>query len=285
MVQSQILREILWVVETGYSHIISETDARVEYVVSTKDQLIDALESAKSGEIIFIKGSTVIDMTGTPDTVIPAGVIVASDRGNGSSEGALIHYTSNNNSRYGTSLFEAGGNNIRITGLRLEGEMLPQDGTGNGEASYLIAIKVQNRTGLEVDNCEIRGWAWSGVTTSESTGTYIHHNYIHHNQARGEGYGIDIYGGDLLVEANIFNNNRHDIAAGGYPDESYEARYNLVRGEGNATGGHHFDVHAFPVPETNESIAGFEYKIHHNTFELTSMPAIGIRAVRKKVYG
>jgi len=267
---------------TGYTRIISETDADVTYSVSTRDQLLSALKSAQPGEVVFVQGSSVIDMTGTPDTVIPDTVTLASDRGINGSLGALIQYTYNNNERFGTSLFDVGGNNVRVTGLRLEGEMLPQDGTGNGEASYMRAIKEQNKAGLEVDNCEIRGWAWSCITTANSTGTYIHHNYLHHNQARGEGYGADIYGGDMLVEANIFNYNRHDIAAGGYPGESYEARYNLVLEGGNAIGGHHFDVHAYPVPETNESIAGYEYKIHHNTFRLTSIPAIGIRAVPQK---
>ena len=203
----------------GYTRIITEKDPRVKYVVSTKDQLVAALKTAKSGEVVFVKGSAVIDMTGTPNTVIGGGVTLASDRGNGGSQGALIKYTSNN--RYpGASLFVAGGNNVRITGLRLEGEMLPQDGRGSGEAYYLRAISAKNKAGLEVDNCEIRGWAWSCVTVMDCTGTNIHHNYMHHNQARGEGYGADIYGGDMLVEANIFNYNRHDIAAGGYPGKA-----------------------------------------------------------------
>jgi PKD repeat protein len=270
---------------TGYSRIITESDTRVKYVVSTKDQLIAALKSAKSGEVVFVKGSAVIDMTGTPNTVIPAGVIVASDRGSGGSLGALIKYTYNNNGRYGTALFVVGGNTVRVTGLRLEGEMLPQDGTGNGEANYLAAISVRNKAGLEVDNCEIRGWAWSCVTTADSTGTNIHHNYMHHNQARGEGYGADIYGGDMLVEANIFNYNRHDIAAGGYPGERYEARYNIVRGDGHPIGSHHFDVHGCnPYNYADDSdtsplfIAGDLYRIHHNTFEPGQQAPIGIRS-------
>jgi PKD repeat protein len=268
----------------GYTRIIAEKDPRVKYVVSTKDQLVAALKTAKSGEVVFVKGSAVIDMTGTPNTVIPGGVTVASDRGNGGSQGALIKYTSNN--RYaGASLFVVGGNNVRVTGLRLEGEMLPQDGRGNGEAYYLRAISAKNKAGLEVDNCEIRGWAWSCVTVMDCNGTNIHHNYMHHNQARGEGYGADIYGGDMLVEANIFNYNRHDIAGGGYPGESYEARYNLVRGDGHPIGSHHFDVHACnPSNYADDSdtssrfIAGNVYRIHHNTFEAGQQAPIGIRS-------
>ncbi len=269
----------------GYNRILSEKDPDVTYSVSTRDQLLSALKRAQPGEVVFVKGSAVIDMTGTPDTVIPDGVTLASDRGIDGSPGALILYTFNNNGRYGTSLFKVAGNNVRVTGLRLEGEMLPRDGTGNGEASYLVAITVRNKAGLEVDNCEIRGWAWSCVTTMDSTGTYIHHNYMHHNQARGEGYGADIYGGDMLVEANIFNYNRHDIAAGGYPGEMYEARYNLVRGDGHPIGSHHFDVHACnPYDYSDDSetsslfIAGDLYKIHHNTFEPGPQAPIGIRS-------
>jgi len=268
---------------SGYTRIITETDSRVKYVVSTRDQLITALKNAKSGDVVFVKGSAVIDMTGTPNNVIPAGVTLASDRGNGGSLGALIKCSYN--TRRGASLFEVGGNNVRVTGLRLEGEMKPQDDESVDDAYYLRAITVQNKAGLEVDNCEIRGWSWSCVTTMDSTGTYIHHNYMHHNQARGEGYGADIYGGDMLVEANIFNYNRHDIAAGGYPRERYEARYNLVRGDGHAIGSHHFDVHACnPNNYDDDSdtgsafIAGDLYKIHHNTFEAGQQASIGIRS-------
>ena len=45
---------------------------------------------------------------------------------------------------------------------------------------------------------------------------YIHHNYIHHNQARGEGYGVNLYGGNALIEANIFDYNRHDVTGAGH---------------------------------------------------------------------
>ena len=41
---------------TGYTRIISETDTRVKYVLSTKDQLLSALKSAQSGGVIFEQG-------------------------------------------------------------------------------------------------------------------------------------------------------------------------------------------------------------------------------------
>ena len=270
----------------GYSRIISETDSQVSSVVSTADQLITALRTAKSGEIIFIKGSSVIDMTPYPAVTIPDGVTLASDRGSKGSQGALLKRLHNVKGGWGEEIFIAGGNNVRLTGLRLEGEMYPQDyGNKPGETydqQYLVGIYAKERTGYEVDNCELRGFAWSAVVSDNCVHSYIHHNYIHHNQARGEGYGVALYGGTSVIEANIFDYNRHSITGTGYPGEGYEARYNIVLGNGNAYGGHHFDVHAYPVPETNESIAGNEYLIHHNTFKLSSLPAIGIRAVPEK---
>ena len=275
----------------GYRDIVCETDTDGDYRVSTGEELLDALALAESGEVICIAGDAVIDLTGTPNNVIPAGVTLASDRGAGGSQGALIRYTYNDNGMYMTSIFVVGGDGVRVTGLRLEGEMFPEDGTGNGESSYLVGIKADSRegdmTGLEVDNCEMAGFAWSCVTTLNVTNVNIHHNSMHHCQARGEGYGYDIYGGNALVEANIFDFNRHDIAAGGYPGESYEARYNIVRPSGHPIGSHHFDVHACnPNDYSDDSeigpdfIAGDLYRIHHNTFEPGGgqQACIGIRS-------
>ncbi len=252
----------------GYTRIISETDSRVKYVVSTASQLITALRSAKSGEVVFIKGNAVIDMTANPKITIPAGVTVASDRGLNGSNGALLKRTRNVNGGWGEEVFIAGGNNVRVTGLRLEGEMYPQDyGNKAGETyenQYLVGIYAKERTGFEVDNCELRGFAWAAVASDNCVQSYVHHSYIHHNQARGEGYGVALYGGTSLIEANTFDYNRHSITSTGYAGESYEARYNVVLGNGNPIGGHHFDVHQ---DERGGSFAGDLYKIHHNTFK------------------
>ena len=162
----------------------------VNYRVSTKEELLSALKSAESGETVFVTGTAVIDLTGTPSVTIPAGVTLASDRGNSDSTGALIKRTQNLGGDWEEPMFIAGGDNVRITGLQLEGEMRPQDDESVEDQYYLVGIYAENRTGFEVDNCEIRGWSWSGVSLREDTNAYIHHNYIHHNQARGEGYGI-----------------------------------------------------------------------------------------------
>jgi PKD repeat protein len=270
----------------GYSRIITGTETGVKYVVSTKADLLTALESAESGEIVFVTGTAVIDLTGEFPVGIPAGVTLASNRGLSGSKGALIKKTAHTpgfigsldiNGWYSSSweepMFYVMGDDVRVTGLQLEGEKYPQD-YGNKkkqtyESEYLVGIFANNKSGFEVDNNEIRGWAWSGISMKDCPDAYIHHNFIHSNQARGEGYGSNLYGGNVLFEANLYDYNRHAITGAGLLGETYEARYNIVLGNGDAIGGHHFDVHQ---DEDGGLFAGDTYRIHHNTF----MDGIGI---------
>jgi len=278
----------------GYSRIISPTDASVKYIVSTKDQLLTALARAQPGEVIFVPGDANIDLTGTWGTVIPAGVTLAGDRGrNGSPGGRIFRYRmsppSADNGYSKEPMLVIGGDNVRITGLRFEGgDRIQDELLENNGIDVKCAIKASERKELEVDNCEFWYWSDSAVHLENSNNStayaYIHHNYMHHCHARGYGYGVVLYGGNVLVEANLFDYTRHAIAAAGYPNEGYEARYNIHLGHGNAIGGHHFDVHGYPPgqKESVDSIAGYEYKIHHNTFESTELPCIGIRALPQK---
>ena len=254
----------------GYSRIIAETDGSVTCVASTREELLDCLENAGPGDVVFVTASADIDMTGTPSVTIPDGVTLASDRGLGGSSGAKIKRTENLNGGWEEPMFVVGGDNVRVTGLRLEGEMYPQDyGNEEGEtyeSDYLVGIYAEERRGFEVDNCEMYGWAWSCVSlrqNAEDPIPYIHHNSIHHNQARGEGYGVNLYGGNALIEANLFDYNRHAITGAGHAGEKYEARYNIILGNGDAIGGHHFDVHQ---DEDGGDFAGDHFLIHHNTF-------------------
>jgi len=259
----------------GYSRIISETSAGVAYVVSTKAELLTALKSAKAGETVFVRGTSVIDMTGTPSVTIPAGVTLASSRGLAGSAGAILKRTKNLNGGWEEPMLIAGGDNVRVTGLRLEGEMYPQDYGNNdviagsiNERYYLVGIYAQNKKGFEVDNCELYGWAWSTISLRGNVNSpvpYIHHNYIHHNQARGEGYGVNLYGGNALIEANLFDYNRHDVTGAGMKGEQYEARYNHHLGHGNPIGATNYDVHQ--DEETGTGLAGNLFRIHHNTID------------------
>ena len=84
---------------------------------------------------------------------------------------ALLKRTKNLNGGWEEPMLIVGGDNVRVTGLRLEGEMYPQD-YGNddvyagsiNERYYLVGIYAQNKKGFEVDNCELYGWAWSTIS-------------------------------------------------------------------------------------------------------------------------
>lgn len=235
----------------GYSEIIDPATA--DHVVDTKTDLLSALSAAASGQVIYVSDSASIDLSGVSDIVIPAGVTLASGRGRAGSAGALLFATEN--SEY--DLFVTGGNGVRITGLRIRGP---------AEVSDVDGIKSAHD--LEIDNNDVsffqRGIGpWDSVNNAVA---HIHHNFIHHNIRPDTGYGISIaHGSSALIEANIFDHNRHSIAATGYPDDSYTARYNIQLGNGSY---HAFDMHGYDensgVPDTN--VAGEYVHIYSNTF-------------------
>jgi hypothetical protein len=232
-------------------------------------------DEAPSGHIVFIATGTTITLLATDNAVtIPAGVTIASDRGYSTNTGGMIKKTLGPGGYVGRALC-IGGANVRITGLILEGEMIAEgaehdDTDGYGEAYLLTGIyngggyMVAGYGGLVVDNCEIRGWGYAGVFSQmvpTATRPWIHHNYIHHM-----GYGVNINGGDGLVEANIFDYNRHDMTGGGLTGEKYEFRYNIILGHGMQTGASHVDVHENEYHATDGlDIAGSTFLIHHNT--------------------
>ena len=269
----------------GYTRIITETDARVKYVVSTKDQLLTALKSAKSGDVVYVQGDANIDMTGTYGTTIPGGVTLASNRGkDGSLGGRIFQNRISGDLTYfqitadNSVLLKAGGDNVRITGLRIEG---PDKTTADLKSMNLgmkYGILERDYRALEVDNCEIWGWSWAGIALRITTGSgnaYIHHNYIHHCQDANVGYGVAVTGGTALVEANLFDYTKHSITGSGLGGEGYEARYNVQLSHATAPV---FDVHPYTTL-SGQSIAGDSYKIHHNTVMVSDNFAVGIRAV------
>jgi hypothetical protein len=262
----------------GYSDAFSATDPRVTAVVRTKAELLSALGSAASGDVVFVAGDAVIDMNGSPFAKVREGITVASDRGRSGSKGALIKMSTPGDN-WETPIFSVQGDNVRFTGLQLEGENYVQDYGNNdvypgsiGEQHYLVGIRSAQYgtptgggfSGLEVDNCELRGFAWAAIMTMEAPNVWVHHNYIHNCEARGEGYGYNIDGGNALVEGNIFDYNRHSITGAGYAGEQYEARYNIIVGNGDAIGAAQFDVHQ---DGKGGSFAGEKFLIHHNTFK------------------
>ncbi len=249
----------------GYTEVVTSWD----YYVTTKAALLSALGSAGAGDVIYIADDAEIDMGSTKRVVIPGGVTLASGRGkilgDTISWGGLIY--TNEHDEAIEYLFRTGGNNVRITGLRLQGPD-PEVGDRLNDHSYhrlITSLQLQHNN-AEVDNCEIYGWSRSGIqvtsTVSSDYPAYIHHNHIHHNRGAGLGYGIVMSGNsDVIIEANYFNYCRHYIASTGDYTQSYEARWNMCGRHGNF---HGLDRHG---------TAGYGGKLtllHHNTLKNTA---------------
>ena len=259
----------------GYSRIVTQIDI----LVKTRQELLDALAQAKSGQIVYVDDSAELNMTGQQKIIIPGGVTLASGRGKDGSRGARIFSTALET----FPLFQAGGPDVRLTGLRLEGpdpeRRTEQMAQLYSEGAY---YSIPNSRGiqsthprLEVDNCEVYAWSHAGVyLMAGASHGHVHHNHMHHNQRSGLGYGVVLDRSNAVIEANLFDWCRHHIAGTGRPGTSYEARYNLVLENANS---HSFDMHGGADRDDGTDIAGDTILIHHNTFRATDVFAVVIR--------
>ena len=119
-------------------------------------------------------------MSGTYNTIIPAGVTLASDRGlQGSLGGKILRHrvAADGTDYYKIPTLIVGGDNVRITGLQIQGFDVNQDQELESVGLEIqSAIKARGVNGLEVDNCEIWGWSHAAVLFENSRSGYIHHN-------------------------------------------------------------------------------------------------------------
>lgn len=270
----------------GYTAVVTEGD----YHVTTLDELIDALSKAQAGEVVFVAGDVVFDCTTRVHNEklvleVPAGVTLASDRGHDGSPGALIH----SDAFTTRPLIRANGADVRITGLRLRGpdpetrqdlhvrssqRAQEQDLEGGFDREYYYQFPTSDgimteHPRLEVDNCDLAGWSHAAVWLRRGDGHHIHHNFIHHNQRHGLGYGVSHDISESLIEYNLFNYNRHSIAATGRSASGYEARHNV---EIQHSVSHCFDMHGGSDRKDGTNIAGTWMKVHHNTFRSHAKP-------------
>ena len=282
---------------TGYSDIILPGNPKIKYTVTNYAEFASALKKTyRKGDIIYIPETASIDMTGHPGVVIPRNVTIASNRGsNGSPGGRFFWLSSPSDSSHGYqtgTMFYIPNDNVRITGLRLEGPHMTTDKSVLASDKQRSAMDLRNGKGLEVDNSEMYGWAYAAVDVETSTGqdalyalglnsaeigsaiANIHHNYIHHCQMDGLGYGVVVCRGTALVKGNLFDYTRHSVTSCGLQSDGYEASYNIHLGNGSI--GSMFDVHGQDVGGV-ERIAGSLVKIHHNTLYWTLDYSIGIR--------
>jgi hypothetical protein len=265
---------------SGYAPIVTQGDFRV----ANLDQLLNALQKAKPGQVVFLPGETEIDCTArvyieSLVLELPGGVTLAGNRGQEGSPGALIY----SDALKTPTLIRVTGPDARITGLRIRGPNPKRYldhhrrsfAEGRGHEYYYKfptsdGIRCEH-DGLEVDNCEISAFGHAGICLRRGEKHHVHHNFVHHCQYAGLGYGVSHDVASSLIERNLFDSNRHSIAGTGRPGCGYEARHNVELGISLS---HCFDMHGGRDREDGTDVAGTTILIHHNTFRAPQTPIV-----------
>ncbi len=199
----------------------------------------------------------------------------------------------------GYAQFELTGRNVRFEGIHLKGPKLPSQHTT--QTPYVDGIKVvqdaANQLGRDVviaDN-EFDNWSggavwvgapygnelpsvwrqhpeWKHYNYSDVGILRVERNYMHHNVMHNGGYGVVVSsGGWVTINGNLFETNRHAVAATGRAFQGYAARFNYVLEGGYKQGyawNQHFDVHGETPSGKNKGYggaAGTKFEITHNT--------------------
>jgi len=199
--------------------------------ITNGNGLLEALLIAKSGDVIYIPGQILVDLTPAlqkiknlypPRFEIPSGVTLMGDGTRFGQDGATIFVTEDVNDEVFRIYSGA-----RITGLKIKG---PQND------SELIGIHAYNSPGdtIIIDNCELWGWNLAAVRNrGDSTNNSIKNNMIirnnyFHDNVHNSGYGIaTAFNTYTLIEYNQFKNNKHDISSAGKYGCDYIFRYNI----------------------------------------------------------
>jgi len=277
----------------GYStsRIYNQSDAT--HVITsgmTADQFISTVSNAKAGDIIFIPSTVTVDLTNRYRIPIPAGVTICGDRGDAGSTGGTIyrdHHRSDdwNDTTWSHQFTFLVADNVRVTGLNVVCTDMEEDEPleALGKA-FRVAFYMNTGCSMELDNCEVYGWSYSGILTLAGGFQYMHHNYMHHCHARGFGYCLTLQGVNAyaLVIANVFDWTRHALSTTGDPTQNWEACYNTHLGHGNAIGGHHFDSHGYASGGVTWA-NGLIYW-HHNTFLRPGADYLYAARIRGKPY-
>jgi hypothetical protein len=185
---------------------------------------------------------------------------------------------------------------IRISGFRLLGP------TQDYQSHSDVGIRIRRCVDIEISNMEIAGWGASGIAVENKPKEHphrikdysqvrIHDNFIHHNQhpsyeGSALGYGVEVsdFGPRAHIYRNVFDFNRHAIAADGETG-GYIAEENLVlkgggwHGRTGARYTHIFDVHGTGCWWDDDLCgnAGEEFHYVRNSFQYSMDNAISIR--------
>jgi len=204
-------------------------------VTTYEPDFYDALKTAKRGDIIYIPGDAVVDITDFKLTDFPksnltvaAGVTIASDRGLNGSRGGVIKFNILHPSASGMFRLL---DDVRLTGLVLQGMDPAEDHPGGAYTQTECAVIEGDN--VQIDNCEVSGFSAAGFVSASGKNHRIHHNYFHHIRGVKGGAALRVEGGQAQADHNLFSNVRHAAVRAG-EGGSLEAKGNV--GAGNLTG-------------------------------------------------
>lgn len=255
--------------------------------VSSAAELDAVLRSDFTGRVIVPKDVQweMRDCDGNPARQIPlrSGIELIGERGALGSRPLLYTNDKAAGDDKTISLFRVIGNDVRVEGLHLRGPK-PASDHARKEFPFFDAVTViedaERRLGRRVviaDN-EFSQWTgggvglvgaygdvapkdwdprWAHLERADASLVRIVGNYMHHNVMDGGGYGVVVGGGAYgEIVGNVFDFNRHAVAASGKIYSGYVARHNYVLQGGIKQGSYynqHFDVHG----TANDGYAGY----------------------------
>jgi len=233
-------------------------------------QLRDRLADPTFAGTIFIPSGMTIRLFTIHGLGVGSCVTIKGTR-NGLDPGALLI---SENRYVPGAVFEVTGDNVRIEGLRFRGPVTTDDRDPMDHSVHAIGIS-GDASRVLIDNNVFEFWsvgvsvfrAWPGPwdATIEKSDCRdkaplisITRNYFNRNAVENLGYGVGVFRGCTRIYGNLFNKNRHAVAASGETSydggtlhgKGYIARYNYVL-EGGFTEcaygfcywNQHFDVH------------------------------------------
>ena len=260
------------------------TRADADRVVSARAELLDALDDARRGDVVWVDGD--VDM-GDAEDVSVEGVTLASGYGLPDESAGRLR----SDEKPGPMLSAEDG--ARITGLRLHGDEFeyfdPADRFPDVEKPiYRVGASTGvfvRGDGVEIDNLELSGWTHSGVGVRREgradTSTHVHHLDAVDNPAETLGYGVSVREGRPLIEHCYLDNNRHSVAGTGGKNCGYVVRFCVV---GDYHSSHPIDMHGQNHPDHEGKIAGRRTEIRDNVVKFrqsfldgAALPAVKFR--------
>ena len=251
--------------------------------VSTPDALDGALRSPGTACVVVARDS-VLDMTGRSGIPVHAGVTLMGERGALGSRPSLITESTSIDGQ-GYSLLQLAENDVAITGLHFRGPAAGSRTNGQPPTNAIAIVEdadAQQGRRITISDDEFDQWTnaavdvssthnvrtpeeyapgWARLAPGDAVLVLVTRSYFHHNAVDGAGYGVAVGGGAYVaVEGNVFDFNRHAVAAGGFAHSGYRARFNYVLQGGYKQGSYynqHFDAHGTGDTDGNGISTGY----------------------------